>query len=379
MNFDFTADQYALRDTIRGYLDDHWASPQLRATLSGPGLPAALWDELAELGLTTVLVPELYGGLGLTLTDASLLFETFGETLVPGLFAETMLASDVIARFGTADQKTALLPGIAEGRMKLTTAVGESSTSFDLAEIKATAVRASNGWQLNGHKSIVPFAEYADRVLVAAHAEPGRPLAFFVVDPAAAGVALFPHVLVDPTWRASSLVLKNVSLPTDAMLGDADGRAVDHGMRTAAAANAAQLTGIAGHALGMTLDYAKQRKQFGRTIGSFQAIKHKLADMMVTYETSRSAAYYAHWSLAQGDAGQIAAVSLAKAYAGDMSRAVVNESIHIHGGIGFTWDYDLHLFLKRAKVLEYAAGDAGWHREQYARAHESPHFLLPPG
>ena len=139
-------------------------------------------------------------------------------------------------------------------------------------------------------------------------------------------------------------------------------------MRTTAAAASAQLTGIAGRALGMTLDYAKQRKQFGRAIGSFQAIKHKLADMMITYETSRSAAYYAHWALAQGDAGQTAAVALAKAYAGDMARALANESVHIHGGIGFTWEYDLHFLLKRAKVLEYSAGDAAWHREQYARA-----------
>jgi alkylation response protein AidB-like acyl-CoA dehydrogenase len=368
MNFDFTAEQYELRDTIRAYLDDHWASSQLRGALSGPGLPESLWEGLAQLGLLTVLIPEEHGGLGLTLTDASLLFETFGETLTPGLVAETMLASDIIARFGTAAQKSELLPAIAEGRTKLTMAVGESATSFDPAEIAATAIQAGNGWRLDGHKQMVPFAALADRVLMVARAGEGGPLAFFVVDPKAAGVAMSAHVVVDPTWRASGLTFDGVTLPADALLGVADGTAVEYGMRTAAAASAAQLTGIAGRALGMTLDYAKQRKQFGRVIGSFQAIKHKLADMMVTYETSRSAAYYAHWAVAQADAGQAAAVSLAKAYAGDMSRAVANESVHIHGGIGFTWEYDLHLFLKRAKVLEYAAGDASWHREQYARA-----------
>lgn len=368
MNFDFTADQYALRDTIRSYLDDHWASPQLRASLSGSGLPAELWDGLAGMGLQMVLVPEQYGGLGLGLTDASLLFETFGETLTPGLVADTMLASDLIARFGSESQRSELLPAIAEGRLKIAIAIGESATSFDPAEIATQATPAGNGWQLSGHKTIVPYGRLADRVLVAARAAETGALAFFLLDPATQGVTLTPHVLVDPTARASSVALEQVNLPAEALIGAADGAAVQHGMRTSAAAAAAQLTGIAGRSLAMTLDYAKQRKQFGRAIGSFQAIKHKLADMMVTYETSRSAAYYAHWALAQGDAGQEAAVSLAKAYAGDMSRAVVNESVHIHGGIGFTWEYDLHFYLKRAKVFEYAAGDATYHRERYARA-----------
>ena len=367
MNFDFTAEQYELRDTIRGYLAEHWTSRELRAAMSGSGLPDTLWEGLAQLGLLTILIPEAYGGLDLSLTDASLLFETFGETLTPGLAAETILASDLIARFGSEPQRSELLPAIAEGRMKLTIAVGDSPTSYDPAEITTTAIQAGNGWQLDGCKQMVPFAALADRALVVARAGQDGPLGFFIVDPKAVGVAIDAHVLVDPTWRASALTFKGVALPADALLGAPDGLAVEHGLQTTAAANAAQLTGIAGRALGMTLDYAKQRKQFGRIIGSFQAIKHKLADMMVTYETSRSAAYYAHWALAQGNPDQAAAVSLAKAYAGDMSRAVVNESVHVHGGIGFTWDYDLHLFLKRAKVLEYSAGDANWHREQYAR------------
>jgi len=368
MNFDFTADQYALCDTIRAYLDDNWTSPQLRATLSGSGMPSELWDGLAGLGLPMVLVPEQYGGLGLALTDASLLFEVFGETLTPGIVADTMLASDVVARFGAEAQKAEVLPAIAEGHMKVAIAIGESATSFDPAAIATIARQAGNGWQLTGHKPMVPYAHVADRVLAAARVGEGGPLAFFLVDPDTQGVSMTPHVLVDPTARASALVLNQANLPAEALIGDADGLAVQHGMRTTAAAAAAQLTGIAGRSLAMTLDYAKQRKQFGRAIGSFQAIKHKLADMMVSYETSRSAAYYAHWALAQGDAGQAAAVSLAKAYAGDMSRAVVNESVHIHGGIGFTWEYDLHFFLKRAKVFEYMAGDATFHREQYARA-----------
>ncbi len=368
MNFDFTADQYALRDTIRSYLDDHWTSPHLRASLSGSGLPAELWDGLAELGLQMVLVPEQYGGLGLALTDASLLFETFGETLTPGIVTDTMLASDLIARFGTESQKTELFPAIAEGRMKIAIAIGESATSFDPAEIATTASRAGNGWQLTGQKPIVPYANVADRILIAARVGENGLLAFFLVDPETQGISTAPHVLVDPAARASALSLHQANVPAEALIGEANGAAVQHGMRSCAAAAAAQLTGIAGRSLSMTLDYAKQRKQFGRAIGSFQAIKHKLADMMVTYETSRSAAYFAHWALAQGDSGQAAAVSLAKAYAGDMSRSVVNESVHIHGGIGFTWEYDLHFFLKRAKVFEYMAGDATFHREQYARA-----------
>lgn len=369
MNFDFTAEQYALRDTVRSYLDEHWTSAQLRAAADTPtGLPDALWDGLSGLGVTTILVPEEHGGLGLTLTDASLLFETFGETLTPALLTDTLLASDVVNRFGSPVQKAELLPMVAEGRLKLALALQDDATSFDPAGITTVASRNGNGWRLDGHKPMVPFAHLADRVLVAARLEPGGGLGLFLCDPKAAGVTATPHVLVDPTSRMSALGLAGVVLPGDALIGDTDGSAARYAMRTSAAAASAQLTGLAGRALAMTLDYAKQRKQFGRAIGSFQAIKHKLADMMMTYETSRSATYYAHWALAQQDPGDGNAAAMAKAYAGDMARAVINESVHIHGGIGFTWEYDLHFFLKRAKVLEYSAGDASWHREQYAKA-----------
>jgi acyl-CoA dehydrogenase len=366
MNFDFTAEQFQLRDTVRAFLDDHWGSQQIRASFAGSGVPDGMWQALTELGLTTLLVPEAYGGLGLSLTDASLIFEAFGETLAPGLAAEVMLATDVIARFGTAGQQAELLPAIAEGRLKPVMAMQDSATSYDPQAITTVATRAGNGWRLSGHKQTVPYAHLADRLLVCARVEGGASLAFFLCDPQVGGVSVTPHVLVDPSYRMSSVRFEDVACPPEAMLGgDA---AVTYGRLAAAAAASAQLSGAAGRALAMTLDYAKQRRQFGRAIGSFQAIKHKLADMMVTYETSRSAAYYAHWALAQDDPGAAAAVSLAKAYAGDMARAVLNESVHIHGGIGFTWEYDLHLFLKRGKVLEYAHGDASWHREQYARA-----------
>ncbi len=366
MNFDFTSDQYALRDTVRAYLDDHWTTAELRAAIDGPGMPDGMWPALAELGVTMLLVPEAQGGLGLTLTDASLVFETFGETLAPGLIPQTILASSVIARFGTADQRDELLPGIAEGRLKLAMALLDSPTSFDPAEIAAMASRAGNGWRLDGVKPMVPYACLADRILVAARVEGGG-TGLFLCDPQAEGATLTPHVVVDPTSRLSSLHLDGVTADT-LLGGEADGTALRYASAASAAGAAAQLTGMAGRGLAMTLDFAKQRRQFGRAIGSFQAIKHKLADMMVTYETSRSAAYYAHWALARDDPAALAAVSLAKAYAGDMARAVLNESIHIHGGVGFTWEYDLHFFLKRAKLLEYQYGDAAWHRERYAAA-----------
>jgi acyl-CoA dehydrogenase len=369
MNVDFTAEQNALRDTVRSFLDEQWPSSQIRAGMAGPGLTDVLWSGVVDLGLTTLLVPEAHGGLGLSLADVSLIFETFGETLAPGLIGETILASDVIARFGTPEQREALLPAVAEGRMKLSTAIQESATGYDPTEIAAVATASGNGWRLTGTKRMVPYAHLADRILVAARVGDTGAVALFLCDPHLPGVEPTPHVLIDPTYRMSMLRFDGVDLPGEALLGGAKGGgALGHAMRTAAASTSAQLTGIAGRALGMTLDYVKQRRQFGRAIGSFQAIKHKLADMMVTYETARSAIYYAHWAIAEADLGAGAAVALAKAYASDMSRAVLNESVHIHGGIGFTFDYDLHLFLKRGKLFEYAAGDATWHREQYARA-----------
>jgi acyl-CoA dehydrogenase len=369
MNFDFTPEQVALRDTVRSFLDDRWNMANVRAAIAGPGFSDQLWQGLVELGLTMLLIPEEHGGLGLSLTDASLIFETFGETLAPGVIVQTILGSDLIARFGTADQRATLLSSIAEGQLKLALAVQESATSYDPGQIATIAAPAEGGWRLSGTKRMVPYAHAADRVLVAAKIAGTDQIGIFLCNPGAAGVSLTPHVLIDPTYRMSELRMENVVLPPGALLGNAASEAsLRHCLHISAAAAAAQLTGAAGRALEMTLDYAKQRRQFGRAIGSFQAIKHKLADMMVTYETSRSAIYYAHWALAEADAGAGAAVSLAKAYAGDMSRAVLNESVHIHGGIGFTWEYDLHLFLKRGKLLEYTCGDAVWHREQYACA-----------
>lgn len=369
MNFDFTPEQFALQDTVRSYLAEAWPPQRVRAAIDGDALPADLWDGLVELGLSMLLVPEEYGGLGLSLTDAALVFETLGEALAPGLVGDTILASALIARFGTAAQKDTLLPAIAEGRLKLTVAAQESATSYALDAPRTTATPIEGGWRLDGIKRMVGYAGEADRALVAARvpgsAEPG----LFLCDLKAAGVSAVPHILIDPTVRASEVTFAGVALPADALIGGGEVRgALGYWQSLAAATAATQLTGIAGRALAMTVDYAKERRQFGRAIGSFQAVKHRLADMLVVHETSRSAAYYAHWALAEDAPDAAAAVALAKAYAGDMSRSMLNDSIHNHGGIGFTWDYDLHLYVKRGKLLEYAHGDATWHRERYARA-----------
>src|SRR4051812_28376957 len=243
MNFDFTAEQCQLRDTVRAFLDDHWGSRQLRASFAGPGLPEGMWQRLAELGLPTLLVPEEHGGLGLSLTDASLIFETFGETLAPGLGAEVMLATDVIARFGTRDQKAELLPAIAGGSLKPVMAMQDSATSYAPQAVTRVATRAGNGWRLSGHKRTVPYAHLAERLLVSARVEGTESIAFFLCDPQASGMSVAPHVLVDPTYRMSAVTLEDVAVPPEALLGgDA---AVAHGSLAAAAAAAAQLAGAA--------------------------------------------------------------------------------------------------------------------------------------
>ncbi len=360
MNFDFSAEQIMVQDSVRSYLADAWSMARLRRLIEddGDGFDAALWDGLAALGLPAILVPEALGGLGLGFVDLALVLEECGRALVPGPLVETMIATDAIVRFGTEAQRLALLPGIAAGRLRVVPAIVESGDA-------PLATPLAGGWSLSGHRMLVPWAAQADKLLVAVRFAADAAAGLVIVDPQQAGVSLRAETLFDPTARAFDVSFDRVVFGAAEVLGGGpSAAAVERIGDAGAVAAAAQMCGIAARMLDLAVAYACQRVQFGRPIGAFQAIKHRCADMLVQLESGRTAAYFATWALASAAPEAVRAVSMAKAYCGDASRFICNETIQIHGGVGFAWELDLHLYLRRAKTLEYSYGDATAHRER---------------
>jgi alkylation response protein AidB-like acyl-CoA dehydrogenase len=374
MDFDFSTDQYLLRDSVRAFLSDQWGPHKLRAAAGEPA--QALWTGLSGLGLQTLLVPEQYEGAGLGWVDLILVLEEFGRALVPGPMGETILSADIIARFGSPRQCADLLPKIAAGDYRFAFAHAQTGAGHTATEVALSAQPAVNSWRLQGNKILVPGAQAATHLLVSARGPDGVP-ALYVCETGQPGMSVRPHRAVD---GASLLCQIQFSDASAQLLGrDTEGRALGWLLESSALAAAAQMVGIAAAALEMAVEYAKQRTQFDRPIGSFQAIKHKCADMLVALECARSAAYYASWALAEQDAAAALAVSMAKAACGDACRLVCNEALQIYGGVGFTWEFDIHLFLKRGKLHEYAYGDASFHRERIAQIVLDGGIALPPG
>ena len=365
MDFDFSDEQYMFQEATRGFLDDNYDLDRLRALLDGDGLDRALWKGLADSGAFSMLVPAQYGGMGLSFVDLSLVLEEYGRALVPGPVAETIVATDVIARFGNAEQKRKLLPLLAQGRLKIVPAITEVEAGFDPDDISVVAVPAGNGWRVSGRKMLVPHAATADLILLAVRFGEGGAPGLVLVEGNRAGIALREHTTLDPSSRFHELDLNDLAIVREDIVGDEPSEAsVARLLDAAGVVAATMMTGIAGKVLDNAVDYARQRTQFGKPIGSFQAIKHRCADMAVAIDASRSAAYYAAWALAEDAPDRTRAVSMAKSFAGDTSRFVCNEGIQLHGGIGFTWELGLHFYLRRAKVLEYSYGDAAYHRER---------------
>jgi alkylation response protein AidB-like acyl-CoA dehydrogenase len=365
MDFDFSQEQYMFQETTRGFLDANYDLAKLRANLEGDGLDHEIWEKLTGTGAFSMLVPEEHGGMGMSFVDLSLVLEEYGRALVPAPVPETIAATDVIARFGTDEQKTRLLPAIAEGALKIVPAITETEAGFNPNDIAVTAVPAGNGWSISGRKVLVPHAATADLILLALRFGEGGPLGLALIENDRAGVALSEHSTLDPTSRFHKLDMSDVHIVRDDIVGgDPSPASVDRLLDASGVIAATMMTGISGKVLDNAVAYAAQRTQFGKPIGSFQAIKHRCADMAVAIDASRSAAYYAAWALAEQAPDCAKAVSMAKSYCGDTSRFVCNEGVQIHGGIGFTWELGLHFYLRRAKVLEYSYGDAAYHRER---------------
>jgi alkylation response protein AidB-like acyl-CoA dehydrogenase len=369
MNFAFSDDQILLRNSVRAALDEQCASAHVRAMMDDPkGYGETLWAEMAKLGWLGLPFGEEYGGAGLGLVELCLVLEELGRAAYPGPYVASVLLGGLgLELGGSAAQKERWLPAVASGQARLSAALVEESLDWDPAATTATAARRGDGWALSGVKRFVPWAHVADAVLVPARAAEGVTL--FLVDPRAPGVSLRPMVGIDLATRWSEMRLEQAPAGADAVIGPIGGAGtlLEALLRRAAVGASAEMLGAARRCLDMSVEYAKVREQFGQPIGSFQAIRHRCADMLMAAENAHAAVYYAAWALNAGAEDAALASSVCKAYVSEAARQVCGDAIQVHGGIGFTWEYDLHLYMKRAKALEPLWGDAEYHRELIVR------------
>jgi alkylation response protein AidB-like acyl-CoA dehydrogenase len=330
------------------------------------GYDPAVWKQMGEqLGLQGLIIPEDFGGSGYTYVELGVVLEEMGRSLLCApYFSTVVLAANTLIHSGDEAAKGEYLPGIASGETIATLAFTEPSGKWDEAGITLPATKSGDGWTLTGTKSFVLDGATANLILVAARTDKG--VSIFAVDSGASGLTRTPLSTMDQTRKQAKLEFSNT--PAKLIGTEGDGwKTLSTVLDLAAVGLAAEEVGGAQKVLDMSVEYAKVRVQFGRPIGSFQAIKHKCADMLLEVESGKSAAYYAAWAAAEDNDELPVVASLAKAYCSDAYFHAAAENIQIHGGIGFTWEHDAHLYYKRAKSSEILLGDATYHRELLAQ------------
>jgi alkylation response protein AidB-like acyl-CoA dehydrogenase len=374
MQYTFTNEQREFRTVLRRFFDQTSPPAVVRRLMeTEAGWDAALWRDLnTQLGLCGVHVPETYGGMGFGFVELGIVLEEMGRMLVCApYFSSTVLATTTILNGADEAQKQALLPGLVSGETVATLAFTEPEGEWDPAAIETTAHPAAAGrYRLSGVKSFVIDGHTADLLIVPAR-HPGSTgasgLSLFAVSGNAVGLTRKPLRTLDPTRKLARLEFENVEAE---LLGVPEGAAgpLAKTLAQAAAMLANEMVGGAERLRESALEYANLRVQFGRPISSFQAMKHKQADMLVDVELARSAAYQAAQAAADDDADLPAIAALAKASAAEAYLQTAIHTVQIHGGFGFTWENDTHLWFKRAKSSEVLLGDPTWHREQMMRA-----------
>ncbi len=374
MDFELGEEQVMLKTSARDFLDKECPKKLVREMMEDEkGYSPELWEKIAGLGWLGLTLPEEYGGAGSSFLDLAVLLEECGRALLPAPFVSTVvLAGHPILAAGTAEQRKQFLPRIARGDIILTLAFMETGSSLEASDITVTATLSGDNFIINGTKLFVPDAHIADYLLCVSRT--GRSqnkedgITLFLVDAKTEGIQV--EVLKTMTGdKLCEVVFNNVVVPKRNILGE-----VDRGwsimkkvLDEAAVAESAWMTGGARWVLETSIEYAKTRIAFGRPIGSFQAIQHKLADMALEVEGATSIIYYAAWAISENDPNITLAASMAKAWCSDAYKHAVFDGIQIHGGIGFTWDHDMHLYFKRAKALEVTFGDSTYHREKVAQ------------
>ncbi len=367
MNFAFTEEQEELRKTVKAFLDSKSPESAVRELMeTEQGYDTAVWSQMAEqMGLQGLHIPEEYGGSGYSFIELGIVLEEMGRSLLCAPFFSTVvLAANTLLQSGDDGAKKDHLPGIASGETIATVAFTEPSGKWDESGITLEATAAGDGHTLSGTKSFVLDGHVANLIIVAART--GKGVSLFAVDGDASGLTRTPLSTMDQTRKQAKLEFAD----TPARLIGTDGAGWDvlsKVLDLVAVGLAAEQVGGAQKVLDMAVEYAKVRVQFGRPIGSFQAIKHKCADMLLEVESAKSAAYYGMWCASEMNDELPSVASLAKAYCSEAYFHAAAENIQIHGGIGFTWEHPAHLYFKRAKSSELLFGDPTYHRELLAQ------------
>ena len=374
MNFELGEEQIMLKTSAREFLDKECPKKHVRAMMDDEkGYSPELWKKMAGLGWQGLAFPEQYGGVGSGFLDLCVLLEEMGRALVPGPFLATVVhAGRAILDAGNEQQKKDCLSKISNGELIMTLALTEEKGSIEAADVNVRAAHHGDHYVIDGKKLFVPDANIAGSFVVVARTKDGTNkedgITLFLVDAKSKGIKV--EVLKTMTGeKLCEVVFENVAVPRANVIGEV-GKGwpvVKRVLEEATVAECAWMSGGARWVLETTVEYAKTRIQFGHPIGSFQAIQHKCSDVAVEVEGCTSLTYYAAWAITENDPARAMAASMAKAWVSDSYKHATFEGVQIHGGIGFTWDHDMHLYFKRAKSGEVAFGDATYHREKVAQ------------
>jgi alkylation response protein AidB-like acyl-CoA dehydrogenase len=370
-----TEEQSMLRDSARGLISDKAPVAHLRKlrdSRDADGFSRDLWRTFAEMGFAGLLVPEEFGGSGLGCVEAGVVMEEIGRTLMPSPFLSTaVLSASALTRGGSNAQKSEHLPKISAGQLLATLAIDEGPKHRPL-QTAMQAVRSGNGFRLTGAKGFVVDGHVADLLIVAARtggsAGERDGLTLFLVDPKSKGLAVERTVMVD-SHNAARITFDGVEVDADSVLGEVDqgGALLEGILNVGRGAVASEMVGVSEEVFGRTVAYLKERRQFGKLIGEFQALQHRAAQLYIDIEITRAAVLKALQKLDEDVAGATAAVAVAKAKAGATATRAVQEGVQMHGGMGMTDQFDIGFFMKRARVCEELFGDANFHADQLAR------------
>ena len=357
MYFTATTEHAMLRDSARSYLAEKAPVTRVREVMEGTdGFDRVVWNDIAGMGWQSMAIPEVYGGAGFSVLEQGVLMEEMGRALTPIPFlSAVVLGANAVLIAGSEEQRETYLPTIASGRQLIAVAIAEPGGGWSTDDVALSAEDSTEGWRLSGKKAYVVDGQTANLLVVAARTSTGA-VDLFVVDAEAAGVSIRPVGTMDLTRKLATIDFEDVGVVERLGNPDSGAAAVESLYDIAAVMLAYEQVGGAQRCLEMSVQYAKDRVQFGRPIGSFQAIKHKCADMLVEVEAARSAAMYAGWTLSNQDDDLPIAAALAKARCSEAFFSVAAETIQVHGGVGFTWEHDAHLFFKRAKADQLLFG-----------------------
>jgi pimeloyl-CoA dehydrogenase small subunit len=374
MDFELSDEQRQLQDSVARFVQGNYSFEQRRALVAtDAGYSADHWKQFAELGWLGLSFPEDHGGIGLGPVDTMILMEEFGKGLVAEPYLATViLGAGAIQHGGSSDQKNAILPEVAEGKLKLALGFAERQSRYNLADVATKAEKAGAGYKLNGMKGVVFGAPAADKIVVSARTSGGARdadgITLFVVDKGQSGVSVRGYPTADGL-RAGEVTLENVEVGGDAVVGSVGGglpvleKTIDY----AIAAIAAEATGAMSHLNDMTLEYIKTREQFGQPIGKFQVLQHRMVDMFIAHEEAKSMAMMAAMRVDEDDAKERKkAMSAAKVQIGKSGRYVGQQAIQLHGGIGMTDEYAAGHYFKRLTMIDRTFGDVDFHLKRYS-------------